>query len=90
LFKVSEVYKESHELILSKIKQRNYIHILVELPCRVKPHGTTQRPKTFRFDTNKDLIIIVDDRNVEQVFGRSMKDLVESIQAGEGSKVPEY
>ncbi|RUS22580.1 LOW QUALITY PROTEIN: hypothetical protein BC937DRAFT_88367, partial [Endogone sp. FLAS-F59071] len=55
LFKVSENYAVLHNSLLSLIT-RNYIHVLVELPRRAKPHGTRKRPETYRFDTNGDLI----------------------------------
>ncbi|RUS18083.1 hypothetical protein BC937DRAFT_89164 [Endogone sp. FLAS-F59071] len=82
LFEISKVYENLYKWLISRIPQ-NYIHVLVELPRRVKPHGTKKRPETFRLDEKGDLIIIVDDRNVEQVFGPSMVRLVESIKAGE-------
>ncbi|RUS14307.1 hypothetical protein BC937DRAFT_94031 [Endogone sp. FLAS-F59071] len=88
LFKVSDNYKELHEWLLSQITW-NYIHVLVELPHRVKLYETKKRTEIFRFNENGDLIIIVDDRNVDQVFGLSMVHLIESIQAREDYQAEE-
>ncbi|RUP43370.1 hypothetical protein BC936DRAFT_137280, partial [Jimgerdemannia flammicorona] len=56
-----------------ELKSRRYIHVLVELPRRTGK----KRPDLVRFDDNGDLVIIVDDRNVKEVYGSAVKSLVE-------------
>ena len=53
------------------------IYVSVELPYR-----KGERSELFRLNEYGDLVIIVDDRNMEHVFGSSIKKLVENLRYG--------
>ncbi|CAI2199518.1 16340_t:CDS:2, partial [Funneliformis geosporum] len=78
--KYAELHKKIAKLMIvdeinsSVVVNRKCIHVLVEFPCRSMPKSTSQ-PDIFRYDKNGNLIVIVDDRNVEQVFGKKMANL---------------
>ncbi|CAI2170564.1 4832_t:CDS:2 [Funneliformis geosporum] len=78
--KVSERIK-NHERIKSSTENRKHIYVLVELP-----HRAGKRSKLFRFNKYGDLVIIVDDRNMESVFGPVIKKLMEKIHYKENQE----
>ncbi|CAG8703464.1 12322_t:CDS:2, partial [Racocetra fulgida] len=61
--KVSERAK-NHEKIKISTENQRHIYVSVELP-----HRAGKRSELFRFNEYGDLVIIVDDRNMEYVFG---------------------
>ncbi|PKY38074.1 hypothetical protein RhiirA4_536974 [Rhizophagus irregularis] len=63
-----------HEQIKTSTENQRNIYISVELP-----HRNGERPELFRFNEYGDLVIVVDDRNMEYVFGPVIKKLVERI-----------
>ncbi|PKY40633.1 hypothetical protein RhiirA4_538971 [Rhizophagus irregularis] len=71
--KVSE-HAKNHEEIKSFTVGKKHIYVSVELP-----HRAGKRSKLFRFNEYGDLMIIVDDRNMECVFGPVIKKLMEKI-----------
>ncbi|CAI2194660.1 12016_t:CDS:1 [Funneliformis geosporum] len=83
--KYAELHKKIAELMIvdeinsSVVVKRKCIRVLVEFPRRSMPKSTS-RPDIFRYDKNGNLIVIVDDRNVEQVFGKRMANLVQSLE----------
>ncbi|CAG8696520.1 4413_t:CDS:2, partial [Acaulospora morrowiae] len=44
------------------------------------PHRSSKRSELFRFNKYGDLVIIVDDRNMEHVFGSTIKKLAENLR----------
>ncbi|GET64356.1 hypothetical protein GLOIN_2v1730618 [Rhizophagus irregularis DAOM 181602=DAOM 197198] len=52
--------------------KRKCIHVLVELPHR----ALSKRPDILRIDKKGNLIVTIDDRNVKQVFGEKLADIV--------------
>ncbi|CAI2193324.1 15249_t:CDS:2, partial [Funneliformis geosporum] len=82
--KYAELHKKIAKLMIvdeinsSVVVKKKCIHVLVEFPCRSMPKSTLQLD-IFRYDKNSNLIVIVDDRNVEQVFGKKMANLVQSL-----------
>ncbi|GES83303.1 hypothetical protein GLOIN_2v1672762 [Rhizophagus clarus] len=52
--------------------KRKCIHVLVELPHR----ASSRRPDIFRCDKKGNLIVIIDDRNVKQVFGEKLANVL--------------
>ncbi|CAG8594865.1 7108_t:CDS:2, partial [Acaulospora morrowiae] len=72
--KVSERAK-NNEKIKTSTENQKHIYVSVELP-----HRRSKRPELFRFNEYGDLVIIVDDRNMEHVFGPSIKELVDSLR----------
>ncbi|CAG8523686.1 8844_t:CDS:2, partial [Acaulospora morrowiae] len=71
--KVSECAK-NHGKIKTLTENRKHIYVSVELP-----HRRNKRPELFRFNEYGDLVIIVDDRNMEHIFGPVIKELVDSL-----------
>ncbi|CAB4473551.1 unnamed protein product [Rhizophagus irregularis] len=61
-------FVELHHKIADVTYNRKCIHILVELPHR----ALSKRPNIFRYDKKGNLIVIVDNRNVKQVFGEKL------------------
>ncbi|CAB4492049.1 unnamed protein product [Rhizophagus irregularis] len=61
-------YVKLHRNIADAVYNRKCIHILVELPHR----ALSKRPDIFRYDKKGNLIVVVDDRNVKQVFGEKL------------------
>ncbi|CAG8596153.1 22448_t:CDS:2 [Racocetra persica] len=61
--KVPERAKNHEKIIISTENQR-HIYVSVELP-----HRAGKRSDLFRFNEYGDLVIIVDDRNMEYIFG---------------------
>ena len=57
------------------VDKRKCIHILVELPHR-DLSKRPERPDIFRYDKKGNLIAIVDDRNVKQVFGEQLANVI--------------
>ncbi|PKY20772.1 hypothetical protein RhiirB3_434161 [Rhizophagus irregularis] len=72
-YRVSD--KKNHEAIKNSTKNRKHIYISVELPRR-----WSKRLKLFRINEYGDLVIIVDDRNMEHVFGPVIKNLMETLR----------
>ncbi|EXX51860.1 hypothetical protein RirG_257970 [Rhizophagus irregularis DAOM 197198w] len=72
-YRVSD--KKNHEAIKNSTKNRKHIYISVELPRR-----RSKRLKLFRINEYGDLVIIVDDRNMEHVFGPVIKNLMETLR----------
>ncbi|CAG8607187.1 15365_t:CDS:1 [Acaulospora colombiana] len=71
--KVSE-HAKNHEQIKIATENRKHIYVSVELP-----HRASKRPELFRFNEYGDLVIIVDDRNMEYVFGPVIKEPAENL-----------
>jgi hypothetical protein len=67
---------KNHEEIKTSTKNRRHIYVSVELPHR----QSKKRSRLFRINEYGDLVIIVDDRNMEYVFGSAIKKLVERIR----------
>ncbi|GBB96505.1 hypothetical protein RclHR1_02770007 [Rhizophagus clarus] len=63
-----------HEQIKTSTENRKHIYVSVELPYR-----RGKRPELFRLNEYGDLVIIVDDRNMEHVFGPAINRLMERI-----------
>ncbi len=76
-YRISKVSKhaKNHEEIKSSTVGKKHIYVSVELP-----HRASKRSKLFRFNEYGDLVIIVDDRNMECVFGPVIKKLMEKIR----------
>ena len=76
-YQISKVpkYAEYHKQIKNSTNNRKHIYISVELP-----HRAGKRSKLFRFNEYGDLVIIVDDRNMEYVFGPVIKKLMTKIR----------
>jgi hypothetical protein len=76
-YRVSRIpkYANNHQKIKSSTENRKHIYVSVELP-----HRASERPELFRFNEYGDLVIIVDNRNMEYVFGPAIKTLVERIR----------
>ncbi|CAG8640318.1 11576_t:CDS:2, partial [Funneliformis caledonium] len=53
------------------------------------PHRAIKRSELFRFNEYGDLVIIVDDRNMEYVFGPAIKKLVERISKNQENSMDE-
>ncbi|PKK57256.1 hypothetical protein RhiirC2_798376 [Rhizophagus irregularis] len=64
-------FAELHCKITDVVNKRKCIHILVELPHR-DLSKRPERPNIFRYDKKGNLIVIVDNRNVKQVFGEQL------------------
>ncbi|CAB4440545.1 unnamed protein product [Rhizophagus irregularis] len=79
-YRISNTYKyaEYHEQIKNSTKNRNHIYVTVELPHRAG-NRSGKRPELFRLNQYGDLVIIVDDRNMEHVFGPAINRLLERI-----------
>jgi len=77
-YKISRISEraENHEKIKTSSEKRHIIYVSVELPHR----QSKKRPRLFRINEYGDLVIIVDDRNMEYVFGPVIKKLVERIR----------
>ncbi|GBB89088.1 hypothetical protein RclHR1_15760004 [Rhizophagus clarus] len=77
-YHVSKVSQRAHdhEKIKSSTENRKHIYVSVELPHR----ASKERPDLFRLNNHGDLVIIVDDRNMEYVFGPVIKELVKRIR----------
>ncbi|CAG8499656.1 3005_t:CDS:2 [Scutellospora calospora] len=60
---------KNHEKIKISTENRKHIYVSVELP-----HRASKRSELFRFNEYGDLVIIVDDRNMESVFGSVIKN----------------
>ncbi|CAG8633928.1 12355_t:CDS:2, partial [Acaulospora colombiana] len=75
-YRISNVSEraENHEKIKTSTENRKHIYVSVELP-----HRRSKRPELFRFNEYGDLVIIVDDRNMEHIFGPVIKELVDSL-----------
>jgi hypothetical protein len=82
-YQISKVSKhaKNHEEIKSSTVGKKHIYVSVELPLRAG-----KRSKLFRFNEYGDLVIIVDDRNMECVFGPVIKKLMEKISYKENQK----
>ncbi|CAI2187293.1 7148_t:CDS:2 [Funneliformis geosporum] len=75
-------YKEPKRLqIRLSSKNRKHIYVSVELPYR-----KGERSELFRLNEYDDLVIIVDDRNMEHVFGPDINRLMERISKSEESR----
>ncbi|CAB4404858.1 unnamed protein product [Rhizophagus irregularis] len=85
-YRVSRIseYARNHEKIKTSTENRRHIYISVELPCR-----QSKRPRLFRINEYGDLVIIVDNRNMEYVFGSGIKKLVERISENQGNLMDE-
>ncbi|GBB93936.1 hypothetical protein RclHR1_02260001 [Rhizophagus clarus] len=83
-YHVSRVSKRAHyhEKIKSSTENRKHIYVSVELPHR----ASKERPDLFRLNDYGDLVIIVDDRNMEYVFGPVIKELVKRISYKENQE----
>ncbi|RGB37054.1 hypothetical protein C1646_666484 [Rhizophagus diaphanus] len=69
------VSDKKNEAIKNSMKNRKHIYISVELPRR-----RSKRSKLFRINEYGDLVIIVDSRNMEHVFGPVIKNLMETLR----------
>ncbi|GBC02880.1 hypothetical protein RclHR1_04880005 [Rhizophagus clarus] len=67
--------QEKHEKIKTLRDNKKHIYVSVELP-----HRRSERPELFRINDYGDLVIIIDDRNMEHVFGSSIKKLMENLR----------
>jgi len=65
---------KNHMEIKTSTENRRHIYVSVELPYR-----KSKRSRLFRINEYGDLVIIVDDRNIEHVFGSAIKRLMESL-----------
>ncbi|CAG8614669.1 12116_t:CDS:2 [Acaulospora morrowiae] len=76
-YRISNVSEraENHEKIKTSTENRKHIYVSVELP-----HRCSKRPELFRFNEYGDLVIIVDDCNMEHIFGPVIKELVDSLR----------
>ncbi|CAB4410769.1 unnamed protein product [Rhizophagus irregularis] len=76
-YRISKVPERAnyHEQIKTSTENRRHIYVLVELP-----HRKDERSELFRFNEYGDLVIVVDDRNMEYIFGPAIKKLVERIR----------
>ncbi|CAB5212073.1 unnamed protein product [Rhizophagus irregularis] len=72
-YRISKVPERAnyHEQIKTSTENRRHIYVLVELP-----HRKDERPELFRFNEYGDLVIVVNDRNMEYIFGPAIKKLV--------------
>ncbi|RGB29666.1 hypothetical protein C1646_713044, partial [Rhizophagus diaphanus] len=77
IYRISRITDRArnHEKIKTSTENRRCIYISVELPRR-----QSKRSRLFRINEYGDLVIIVDDRNMEYVFGSVIKKLVERIR----------
>ena len=66
---------KNHEKIKISTENQKHIYVSVELP-----HRASKRPELFRFNEYGDLVIIVDNRNMEYVFGPVINELMERIR----------
>jgi hypothetical protein len=66
---------ENHEKIKTLTENRRHIYVSVELPRR-----QSKRSQLFRINEYGDLVIIVDDRKMEHVFGPVINKLMESLR----------
>ncbi|CAI2188342.1 16004_t:CDS:2 [Funneliformis geosporum] len=82
-YQISKVSKraEYHEKIKTSTENRKHIYVSVELPYR-----KGERSELFRLNEYDDLVIIVDDRNMEHVFGPDINRLMERISKSEESR----
>jgi hypothetical protein len=73
-YKISESEKHAkyHEQIKTSTENRKHIYVSVELPYR-----KGERSELFRLNEYGDLVIIVDNRNMEHVFGPAINRLME-------------
>jgi hypothetical protein len=76
-YRISKVSEraEYHEQIKTSTEKRKHIYVSVELPYR-----KGERSELFRLNEYGDLVIIVDDRNMEHVFGPDINRLMERIR----------
>ncbi|PKC70312.1 hypothetical protein RhiirA1_454916 [Rhizophagus irregularis] len=68
-------FAELYCKIADVVNKRKCIHILVKLPYRDLSKWP-ERPDIFRYDKKGNLIVIVDDRNVKQVFGEQLANVI--------------
>ncbi|GBB97806.1 hypothetical protein RclHR1_30730001 [Rhizophagus clarus] len=75
-YRISRIPRRArnHKKIETSTKNRRHIYVSLELP-----HRQGKRPRLFRINEYGDLVIIVDDRNMEHVFGPVIKKLVKRI-----------
>jgi hypothetical protein len=71
--KISE-HAKYHEQIKTSTENRKHIYVSVEIPYR-----SSERSELFRLNEYGDLVIIVDNRNMEHVFGPAINRLMERI-----------
>ncbi|CAG8766882.1 44448_t:CDS:2, partial [Gigaspora margarita] len=69
------VRAKNYEEIKTSTENRKHIYVSVELS-----HKCSKRPELFRFNEYGDLVIIVDDHNIEHIFGLVIKELVDSLR----------
>ncbi|CAB4431593.1 unnamed protein product [Rhizophagus irregularis] len=85
-YQISQVSKRArnHKKIKTSTKNRRHIYVSVELP-----HRQSKRSRLFRINEYGDLVIIVDDRNMEYVFGPVIKKLLERISKNQENLMDE-
>jgi hypothetical protein len=81
-YRVSNISEraEKHKKIKTLRHNKKHIYVSVELPYR-----SGERSELFRFNEYGDLVIIIDDRNMEHIFGPAIKKLVENLRYGVSS-----
>jgi hypothetical protein len=72
-YRISTISKRAkyHEQIKTSTENQKHIYVSVELPYR-----KGERSELFRLNEYGDLVIIVDDRNMEHVFGPDINRLM--------------